>query len=382
MTKRQNWVVISFFLILIFGFTIATIVLPDKEFSEKENRVLTQFPKLSLESVLDRSFENEYETYLADQFVGRNEWIGAKTKIERLAGKQETNGVYFAEDGYLIEKHSGIFSKNIARSNVTYLADFLQKAKERYGSDHVKALMVPNAVEVLKEKLPPFADSTEESAYLEEIREALPADTYVDVKQVLEEHQEEDIFYRTDHHWKTLGARYAYLAWAESIGLKALPDEGYEVKELADDFYGTIDAKVNTKVVPDTIEAYVPVKEVPYELIYNHSEKRDTLYDESYLKGRDKYAVFFGGNQPLIEARTQAESERKLLVFKDSYANCFLSFAMQDFSEIDIVDLRYFNEDLAEFVKSGEYTDILVLYNLAGFAEDTSIGKLQMAFPS
>ena len=70
------------------------------------------------------------------------------------------------------------------------------------------------------------------------------------------------------------------------------------------------------------------------------------------------------------------------MVFKDSYANCFLSFAMQDFSEIDIVDLRYFNEDLAEFVKSGEYTDILVLYNLAGFAEDTSIGKLQMAFPS
>lgn len=382
MTRRQNWVVISFFLILIFGFTIATIVLPDKEFSEKENRVLTQFPKLSLESVLDRSFENEYETYLADQFVGRNEWIGAKTKIERMSGKQETNGVYFAEDGYLIEKHSGIFTKNTARSNVTYLADFLQQAKERYGSDHVKALMVPNAVEVLKEKLPPFADSTEESAYLEELREALPEDTYVDVKQVLEAHQEEEIFYRTDHHWKTLGARYAYLAWAESIGLKALPDEEYEVRELADDFYGTIDAKVNTKVVPDTIEAYVPVKEVPYELTYNHSEKRDTLYDESYLKGRDKYAVFFGGNQPLIEARTQAESERKLLVFKDSYANCFLCFAMQDFSEIDIVDLRYFNEDLAEFVKSGEYTDILVLYNLAGFAEDTSIGKLQMAFPS
>ena len=382
MGKREAWNTILVFCILTFGFTAATIIKPSDDFSETENRSLAQMPKLTGKNILDGTFESDYESYLTDQFILRDAWIGLKTDVERLALKKESKDIYFAEDGYLIEKHSGIFTKNTARSNVTYLADFLQKAKERYGSDHVKALMVPNAVEVLKDKLPPFADSTEESAYLEEIREALPADTYVDIKQVLEAHQEEEIFYRTDHHWKTLGARYAYLAWAESIGLETLPDEEYQIKELAGDFYGTIDAKVNTKVVPDTIEAYVPVREVPYELTYNHSEKRDTLYDESYLKGRDKYAVFFGGNQPLIEAETQAESQRKLLVFKDSYANCFLSFAMQDFSEIDIVDLRYFNEDLAEFVKSGEYTDILVLYNLAGFAEDTSIGKLQMAFPS
>lgn len=376
MSKRQNRTLIVLFLIMIFVPTVVSLLKPDTDFSEKENRVLAQMPDVNWEDIFSGKFAADYESYLSDQFFGRNEWIGMKTVVERSLGRQEINDIYFAKDGYLIEKHSGTYTTDTAENNIGYLAAFLQNWQEILGTEHVKAIIAPNAVNILKDKLPPFADNSEEQEYLQEIKDRLPSGSYVDAQAVLEEHKEEEIYYRTDHHWKTLGARYVYEQWAAQIGLSILPAQQYTVEILTEDFLGTIEAKVNCKVESDTIEAYYPSKEVPYTVVLNRKEKRDTLYDMSYLEGRDKYAVFFGGNQPLIECSTQRGSGRRLLVVKDSYANCFLSFAMQDFDEVDIIDLRYFNESLREYMENGSFTDILVLYNASGFAEDTSIVKL------
>lgn len=378
MSKRQNWTIIILFLIMIFVPTAVSLLKPDTEFSEKENRVLAQMPDVSWSDVLSGKFSENYETYLSDQFFARNQWIGIKTAVERSVGKQEINDIYFAEDGYLIEKHSGSFSTETARRNIGYLTEFLQEQQEKRGTDHVKAVIVPNAVEILKDKLPPYAESTEEEEYLELLKNTLPAGSMVDAQSVLKEHSQEEIYYRTDHHWKTLGARYVYEAWASEIGAEILPTEEYEVETLTTDFLGTVEAKVNCSVRSDSIEAYIPKKAVEYTLIYDgkEEEKRDSLYDRSYLEGRDKYGVFFGGNQGLIEGQTSADSQRRLLVIKDSYANCFVPFALQDFSEVDMVDLRYFNESLREYMEKGNYTDILVLYNASGFAEDASLARL------
>ena len=378
MSKRQNWTIIVLFLLMIFVPTLITLFKPDIEFSEKENRVLAQMPELNPEDIFSGEFSKDYETYLSDQFFARNQWIGLKTAVERGIGKQESNDIYFAGDDYLIEKHSGVFTTAQAQQNISYLAAFLEEQSSLLGTEHVKALIAPNAVEVLKEKLPPFAESTQEDAYLDQLAEALPEGTFVDVREVLARHKEEEIYYRTDHHWKTLGARYAYETWTGQCGLTVLPAEAYEIETLTTDFFGTVEAKVNCTVKADSIEAWMPLEPVPYELTYNHKkeEKKDSLYDYNYLEGRDKYGVFFGSNQPLIEAQTEAGTERRLLVIKDSYANCFVPFALQDFDEVDMVDLRYFNESLKEFMSNGNYTDVLVLYNVSGFAEDTSVVRL------
>ena len=382
MTKIQNRVLTGVFLVIIFGCSVTSLLKPDTSFSEKENRVLAQMPEVNLPDILSGTFEKNYETYLSDQFFGRDQWIGVKTQAERAEGKTEINDVYFAKDGYLIEKHSGSFDTDTAKRNITYLGNFLTAQAQKYGEDRVKAMIVPNAVEILKDKLPAYAVAEEEGDYLNEIRAQIPENLLFDAEGILEAHKEEPIYYKTDHHWKTLASRYVYEAWADSIDLPIIPLSEYREETLTDDFHGTIDAKVNINLPGDTIESYQSVTEIPYTLTYNHSEERTSLYDTSYLEGRDKYAVFFGGNQPLIEARTEAASDRKLLIIKDSYANCFLSFAMQDFAQIDIVDLRYFNENLGEYMKQKEYTDILVLYNAAGFAEDASVAKLALASES
>lgn len=379
MTRRQNIFTIAIFLAMIFSCTAASLFKADTGFSEKENRVLAQMPEIHLSDILDGTFSSDYETYLADQFFLRNQWIGIKTTAERLEGKQEINGVYFAKDGYLIEKHAGSFSTETAKANITYLANFLQSWKDTYGEGHITAMVVPNAVEILKDKLPAYAVSEEESEYLKQLREAIPEEILFDTEEILQQHTDDQLYYKTDHHWTTQAARYVYEAWAKRIGLSIVPLSDYTEEILTEDFRGTIDAKVNISMPGDTITAYQPKNEVAYTLTYNHSEIRDSLYDRSYLEGRDKYAVFFGGNQPLIQAKTEADSDRRLLIIKDSYANCFLSFAMQDFAAVDIIDIRYFNEDLGAFMQQGDYTDLCVLYNASGFAEDSSLARLTLA---
>ena len=67
------------------------------------------------------------------------------------------------------------------------------------------------------------------------------------------------------------------------------------------------------------------------------------------------------------------EGGRRLLVLKDSYANCFLPFLAPYYREIVVVDPRYYYDDLAMLVETEEITDVLYLYNANTFFQDTSL---------
>lgn len=376
--NNQNKVLLGVFLALVFGGTAATLVMPKRDFSDRENRALQSFPMPSLKTVMNGDFEEDYETYLSDQFPGRDAWIRVKAEAELAAGKQEIKGIYYAADDYLLESHKGSFTTERAEENIRYLADFLKNQEERFGTGRITAMVVPNAVEILKDKLPKNAPESGEREYLEKIRAAIPESMWFDCTSVLESHKEEYLYYRTDHHWTTLGAFYVYEAWAKEKGFSPAALSDYEVETLTKDFRGTIESKVGTSVVPDEIQRFVKEIHSPYTLDYNNGqETRNDLYDLSFLETKDKYSVFFGGNQPIIRSSIQNGKSRKLLVIKDSYAHCFLPFTFENFSEVDLVDLRYFNESLSDFLEESDYTDLLVLYNASGFAEDVSLGKLK-----
>ena len=156
-TKKQNLVRILFFLILIFGMTGITLISPKREFSQRENRSLAQRPEASVRRCFSGEFEKDYETYLTDQFPWRDGWIGLKTSVEKATFKTETNDVYFADEGYLIEAHTGSFSGATASNNIRYLQTFMEDCAELYGKDHVTAMVVPNAVDILRDLLPAHA---------------------------------------------------------------------------------------------------------------------------------------------------------------------------------------------------------------------------------
>lgn len=379
MNKKQSWNIVTLFLLMIFGLTVATMLKPDTEFSENENRALASMPEFSISSLLSGEFTADYETYLTDQFVFRDQWIGLKTMAEKLTFRQEVKDIYFGKDDYLIEKHTGSFETEQAEANIVYLTAFFEKMAEKYDSEHLTAMVVPNAVDILEDKLPPFASPYDQEQYLNQIAEGLPEGVWFNSSEVLEQHKEEEIYYRTDHHWETLGAFYVFEQWAADRKLGQVSEEDYAITTIAEDFEGTVASKVGTEVKQDTIEIYEHKDQVPYLLTYNQTDDiRSTVYQEHVLDSKDKYSYFYGGNYGLVEADMENNTGRKLLVIKDSYAHCFVPFTYQLFDEVDMLDLRYFNQKLSQYIEEGNYTDILFLYNASGFAEDTSLMKLTM----
>ncbi|MBO5485802.1 MAG: hypothetical protein J5988_02575, partial [Eubacterium sp.] len=269
--KWQSCVTAAVFCILILGFTVATLIKPSTEFSETENRVLAQKPEAKPETVLSGEFEEKYEEYLTDQFILRNHWIGIKTAVERLLLKRESRDIYFADDDYLIEKHTGVFTTQMARRNITKLAEFTQLYAEQLGAGHVSVLIIPNAVDILEDKLPPFACAGSGNAYLKQISETLPEETWFDASQILQMHKNEELYYRTDHHWKTLAAFYVYQAWAGRQGYAVPELEDYEIKTVTDSFEGTIQSKLGIRTKGDTIELFFPENEFSYVVKKNNS---------------------------------------------------------------------------------------------------------------
>lgn len=377
MTRKQAWNIITLFCIMIFGFTIATFIKPPTAHSESENRDLAQKPKVSVHTVLNGEFEEDYETYLTDQFVARDGWIGLKTAVERLMLRSESKDIYFAEDDYLIEKHTGSFTSDTAKMNVRVLGQFAEMYREQFGEEHMTFTVVPNAVDILKDKLPAYASPYDEEQYLAQIRDALPEGVWFDSSLVLQEHKDEEIYYRTDHHWTTLAAFYAYQEWAKQKGYYVPSAEDFEIETVTDSFEGTIQSKLGIDTKKDTIDLYHSKEDIFYTVQKGDgAEKGYSIYDYTALDTKSKYNIFFGGNHALVKIGTRQNTGRRILVIKDSYAHCFVPFLLKEFDEIDVLDIRYYNQKVSELIAQGGYTDLLFLYNASGFAEDTSISRL------
>lgn len=365
---RNKITTVLFLLLLIAGATVHWFT-PDRDYSQSEKRVLEQFPEASAKAVFKGEFGKNMETYLADQFPGRDTWVSLKTVSERMLGKKESGGVYFADDDYLIEVFTAFDEDRIA-ANVKSLLALQDMADEM----HVPMLtmLVPTAPEILSEKLPKYAPNADQGAVIA-FAEGKGL-KICDVTDALSEHKKEYIFYRTDHHWTSRGAYYAYAAWKQKKGETAEPLAAFTEQSLSSRFQGTTYAKVNDPTAAyDTILAYY--KSENHVVSYNSGAYvTDSIYERKYLEGADQYGVFFNSNQPTTVV--SGDGTGKLLIIKDSYANCFAQFVIDGYEETHMIDLRFFKGTLREYIETNGIIEILVLYNIPNFAADESLPRL------
>lgn len=368
----RSKVTVTIFLLILSGMSVFGFETGDERYSEKENRYLAIKPELDSGNLLNGKYQEDYETYLADKTIFRNKWIELKTYIKLASLKKDVNGVYFGKDNYLIERQdTDKFETENADKNCKYLEEFVNNYKI---NTDISIMLVPNTSEILKKKLPKYAYNFNETRYINDIYKEIGEDNTVDVNEILKAHKDEYLYYKTDHHWTTLGAYYAFTEYADKIGINI---EKYTTKLVTDKFYGTMSSKANLEIEADKVYIYEPDKEEEVSVRYNNStELKDSLYEMSALDKKDKYSIFLGGNNPLVQITTNAENDRKVLVIKDSFAHCFIPFMISGFSKIDVVDLRYYNESIRKMIEEGGYTDILVLYNVGNFVEDKNIYKL------
>lgn len=362
----KNKIITGLFCLLLAAGIVCSILIPDRYYSESEKRTLKQFPEITLADIRSGKFGDELEKYLADQFPGRDGWVTVKTITERLSGKTEIGGVYFGKDGYLIDTNTGYSAKQTA-VNVAALKKLQDDLNIPF-----RVMLVPTASKILSDKLPPFAPTMDQSAILEYAQKH--GLDIVDVTDALKAHSGEYIFYKTDHHWTSLGAYYAYAAWMQGKGEAVPPLSDWTKETLCDNFRGTTYAKVNDPFAAfDTIDAYY--RKTAHRVDYNSGNYVTvSIYERKYLEGSDQYATFLNSNQATTVV--SGGGTGKLLIIKDSYANCFAQFVVDDYEETHLIDLRFFRGDVQKYIEENGITEVLVLYNIPNFVSDKGIVNL------
>lgn len=363
------------FIVFIISIGIFEFTKQDKTFSDLENRMLAQKPKFSFNNLINEDLTKDYEKYISDQFPFRNFWVKIKAKNEVLLGKKDNNGVFIGKDEYLIENFKGEEEKSIC-NKVEYIKDFCKK------NPNVKKyfMLVPNSIKILQEKLPQNAPVKDQYEYLNKFEEALKYDiTFVPLKRIFEEKKNEYIFYKTDHHWTTKGAYYAYVEFAKQVGIKPLENHEFNLMRKVNGFYGTLYSKVLlNSIKSDTIELFETKEIQKYTVKIDNEPEKQSIYNLDSLKKRDKYSVFFGGNHGTVKIRNEkSQINKNILIIKDSYANSFVPYLIPHYNEVTMIDLRHYRGNLSDYIKENNIDEILLLYNINSFSNDNSIKNIK-----
>ncbi|BFK88189.1 DHHW family protein [Pseudoflavonifractor gallinarum] len=373
MSKRYCIFLSALFCAFLAVFLMAGAVSPDQSFSQLENRTLQQLPTPTVETVLNGKFMSDFETYTTDQFPGRDAWVDLKARTEKAMGKQENNSVYFCKEDTLITRFDTPDAQNVA-NNLSYVDQFAQKA-----GVPVYFSLIPGAAEIWSDRLPEGAPNASQKAVIDQAASTLKNALVYDTYSVMDAHSDEDIYYRTDHHWTSLGAYYGYTALMDALGMEAVPLSNYTKTTVSDSFYGTIFSSSGVRWVrPDGIDTYVPADGITvtshtYDNKGNPVEEERPLYDTSFLSVKDKYSMFLGGNQPLAVVRTPHTDAPKLLIVRDSYTDSLVPFLTAHFSEIHLVDPRYYKLSVADYIQENGIDEALVLYSVSNFVTDKNL---------
>lgn len=360
------------FILILFLVMIINVVIPDREVSETENRALESRPRFNMTTILTGDFMEQWENYLSDQFAGRDMWRNIKVGLSRLGGSRKENGIYIGSDGQLMEDIE-VPDEEQMDANLEAIRNFAQT----YENIPVTMMLVPDTACIMSDSLPVFAEVEDQRQMFSMVERNL-GDTvnWIDTVSILNKHRSEKLYYKTDHHWTTQAAFYAFQEAAQTLGIEGDVSDDFVSYTVTDSFNGVLAASSGVGLdEQEQIDIYVPT-EGDDDVVVNYVDegrKRTSLYDSSKLETRDKYGVFLGGNTSVMDIRTVSTSQKRLLVVKDSFADCFIPFLAPYYREIVVVDPRYYSGTMDDIMETYRITDALILYSGNTFFTDNNI---------
>lgn len=373
MTTRYSRFLSAFFCVFLGGLLVWHLLLPDRDRSDVENRTLAQFPEFSWEDLKDGSFTKGVEEYFADQFPLRDQWTGLKARAEQVLGKREFNGVYLCGDALIAKVEPP--KDGLEEKNLSYVSRLAESAEVP-----VYLGLIPSAAEIWRDRLPRGAESWDQAAFIAraaELEGVEPIDFLTALRDHAGERTWEGIFYRTDHHWTTLGAYYGHAALMEALGRGGEVPEPETVRArdlpVSNGFQGTLYSQSGIHwLEPDSIEFWVEESGLTVTSWRDGTPKEAGLYDYDYLGKKDKYSAFLGGNQPLCVVKNP-EGKGKLLVIRDSYADSMAPFLALRFEEVHLLDPRYYRYSAAKYAEDNGLDAIAVVYSVPNFITDRNL---------
>ncbi len=408
--RRAEVLTVGIITAFILCFSVWCLMAPKQTFSENENRALASWPVYSFTALKDGSYMSSIHTYLSDHFPLRDPFMTLKTKYEMLTGREEINDIYLAKDGYYIEAYK---TPKQQKKIITQFQK-LQDAITTDAKQNIRVMLVPTAISTYNAKLPncaPDRGVLRQVDTMNEIYAALPNMQKVDAWSALQTAAAQEkidrtrasgdadgaqpvaeaedagcdtsaatgLYYHTDHHWTTHGAYIGYQAYCGAAGLSPIPEADFQKTCVTTDFHGTIFSKLHDSTVPgDAITLYEnPANQLTVSYP-DTDEVTDTLYNRDYLAQKDKYSMFLNNLHPLVEiTNPTADSDRQLVLIKDSYANSMVPFLVNHYQKIYVFDTRYYRFGPSSFINEHpEVTDVLLLYNMNTIDSDLGVGGI------
>ena len=378
MQFRHPRAVVLLFIGIIVVMQAAFWLLPRRSFSENEKRVLSEAPQIDAAGIADGSVFRSIESYLSDHFPGRELWVGANVYLENAEGRGATEDIVRGTDDWLFTAPVSD-DRETLWDNMQAITTFAEKQ-----SVPVTMMAVPSAGAVVSDKLPALHLPYPDADLLEEARRIAGntlhwVDLYTDFCSA---EQPERLYYRTDHHWTSEGAYRAYCLLMEELGQSSVPRDDFTVEQISG-FYGTSYSKSGLWLTePDTLELWTGSDIQAVTTVYDANRAdpvtREGMFFREYLEDADKYPVFLSGNHARVHIETNADSGKRLLVIKDSYAHALAPFLAEEYSTIDLIDLRYFKQQtISSWLEENPADEILLVYGLSSLAEDKNLQWLE-----
>lgn len=359
--KKHNVAAVILFCGFLASIALGYLVLPRTDFSEMEKRYLAEAPDFNLKSVFSGDWSKEAEDYLTDHVPGRNLFVGLYAYLELLAGRQELKDIWIVEDK-LVEAPVAVDEKAIARNMkaINGLAESLGQT--------VHVMVVPTAgwAAGSEDYTDPESLQAIYDAAGDLVRTVAVEDIYAG---------RPELYYNTDHHWTSEGAHLGYTAFVQAAGREARAAEDFTVT-VVEDFQGSTYSRSALWLTPsETIELWKGSDNLTVTNGETEGTHEGIFYLER-LEQADKYTVFLDGNHSIVRVQNP-DKEGKLLVIRDSYANCLGGFLAESYGEVVLIDLRYYRQAISQLVQQEGFDDILVCYNCANFLTDTNLMLLR-----
>lgn len=426
--SMRRWQYTVFIVLLAAGFLLSLMLPLRPKNSESEKRDLTPFPTLSVKALASGEFFDGINLWFSDTFPFREAMVTANGKLKSLYGFgtqyvgltdqkadeipdepnepaalpviedldtiDETVGGTIEVDNALVQDLGTLVVVNDAAYEVY---NFVKDTADRYaaivsltaqkleGVADVYDLVVPTSVDItMPDNERAKINSSSQADAMRYIFSCMTPQVHsVNVYNVLRSHRTEYVYFRTDHHWTALGAYYAYTQFCRAMQDQAKPLSAFEEFKF-DGFKGSFvaESKKNASLDnhPDTIYAYKP--KAPVTLQYTDKNGKtfdwDVIYDVSEWGATAKYSTFIGGDHPYTVLRNPSVTEPKsCLVVKESFGNAMVPFIAANFSEVHVVDYRYWRGSVSDFAAEKGVDCVLFINNISATRSTSLMNALQ-----
>ncbi len=366
---KDQWILCISFCAFLGIMAVLFLLLPKADFSQTEKRYLEDSPRLTVDTLASGEFGEDMESYMADHIPGRDFFVGLNSYFELFTGRQIAKDIYVAQGNRLVEAPV-VWNEVQASKNMNAVSTFADTI-----GTQVDFMLVPSGGWAVEDTVTGIADPYEDETIIRQLY-AMAGENVAcsDVLTVFAQAEDKAaLYYKTDHHWTSLGAYTAYRHFAESKGMSYPATEDFAVRTV-EDFKGSNHSRAALWMIPgEPLEMWSHSENITVTNADKEGDHAGIFYEERLQEG-DKYTVFLDGNHSVVRIKNPDNAGKgSILVIRDSYSNCLGGFLAESYENVVLVDLRYYKEPISELYAGETFKDVLVCYSIGNFMTDTNL---------